>query len=99
MSFSSATVGSVSPFVRKKVHALRSELNSSVKKNGTGVSVGLAVGAGVNVIVAVAGMSGVGGAMVRVANSTCLDGILQAVRIINPIKIIVGMFFLFMDEL
>ena len=67
-SFSRFIVGASAPPVWKDAHAPRSVLNSSVKNNGTGVVVN--VGAGVKVIVAVAGLGGVGDAVVWEGNST-----------------------------
>jgi hypothetical protein len=85
-SFSRLTVGEFTPPVWKDVHALRSELNSSVKYIGkaVGAVVGVGVAVSVNVAVAVAG-AGVGD-----DNSTCVGtgvGVLQAVRSEIPISV------------
>ena len=68
-SFSSCTEGTSSPPVWKDTHDPRSELNSSVKKSGTGEGIALAVGTGVKVIVAVAGGGRVGDAVIGMGKS------------------------------
>jgi hypothetical protein len=95
-SFSSLTVGASAPPVWKDAHAPRSVLNSSVKNNGRGV--GVTVGAGVKVIVAVAGSGVVVAGCTSTWGGTGVE-LVHAVRNIIPIKILRSEHFLFMTEL